>query len=77
VVNLSYDLMGLVLCVYERESNMARFCFKLRKDGVAECFSSDACAIGYKKYGAVGHGGACGCGFYNRRNLAHFMRGGF
>jgi hypothetical protein len=49
VVDLPHNLVRFVHCVYERQSNMARFHLKLGQDGVAKGFRGNARAIGDKK----------------------------
>ena len=56
VVDLAHRLMGLVHGVYKRQTHMAGLDFKLRQDGVAKGFSSDASAVRDKKDRGVGHG---------------------
>jgi hypothetical protein len=59
VVDLANDLMRLVHRVNERQSNMVRLGFELGQDGFAERFGRYACAIGDKKYAALGHEFVC------------------
>ena len=54
-VDLRHQLVGFVGRVDERPPDVPRLGRKLRQDGVAEGFSSDAGAVGDEEHGAMGH----------------------
>jgi hypothetical protein len=69
VVDLTNSLVCFVHRIDEGQSHVPRARFKLRKDSVAKGFGGNAGAVGYKKYGAMGHAVQP----YNDPNLAHFQ----
>jgi len=55
VQNLAYSLMGFVNRIYKWNSDMAKFDFELRQDGVAKGFCGDAGAVRDKENAGMGH----------------------